>query len=546
MSHRPEIEWLKDSWKLPDAAVPHVEKLLEAEAQGSTAFPLEERVDFGGAASGPDEPARTPLVLVRQNERDYLQSRRLFEAEQTIAKALAALAPSGEEVSDEAMLPGVFPHAAAGDRQVLAAASALRRRLTVITGGPGTGKTYTIARILALLVARGTDPAEIALSAPTGKAAERMRVAVAASLDTLPDKFPVTRESLAKIAASSRTLHSLLGHHPGKGTCEFTRARRLPFRVLVVDECSMVDVHLWRAMVEALPEDVKVILVGDPDQLESVGTGNVFAEIVRLCLAQDGPLAGTAVQLTEARRFKHCPDIAKLAAAIRDNDAEAAVALLGQCKGPGAAGGTSWLDLENGEIEVENFPASVKQALIEAASAATADQALDKLQEVCVLTAQRRFFVGAHATGEKIERWLRRNGEILNQAVIIDTNDRATGLRNGTVGVVRREPDGARRFHYRSAAGELKSHALAQLPEHSPAWAITIHRSQGSEYDDVLVFLPKEESPLATRELLYTAITRAKKRVYVAGTLDAVKKAVETPAERTTLLQSALARAVGA
>jgi len=542
---RPEIQWLEDNWKLPEAAVPHVERLLETEAQGSTSCPLEERVDFGDAASDPGEPGRTPLVLVRQNERNHLQSRRLFEAEQTIAQALASLASSGEEVADEAMLPGVFPHATAGDRQVLAAASALRRRLTVITGGPGTGKTYTIARILALLVARGTDPSDIALAAPTGKAAERMRVAVAASLDTLPENFPVTRESLAKIAASSRTLHSLLGHHPGKGTCEFTRTRPLPFRVLVVDECSMVDVHLWRAMVEALPEDVKVILVGDPDQLESVGTGNVFAEIVRLCLAPGSPLAGTAVQLTEARRFKHCPDIAKLAAAIRDNDAEAAVALLGRCTGADAAGGVSWLESENGDIEAEKFPDRVKEALVAVAGSETAEQALDKLQEVCVLTAQRRFFVGARATGEKIERWLRRNGEILNQAVIIDTNDRATGLRNGTVGVIRREPDGARRFHYRSASGEPKSHALAQLPDHSPAWAITIHRSQGSEYDDVLVFLPKEESPLATRELLYTAITRAKKRVYVAGTMDAVKKAVETPAKRTTLLQSALERAVG-
>jgi len=541
---RPEIQWLEDNWKLPKTAAPLVEKLLEAEALGSTACALEECVDFGTAASRPEENASTPLVLVKQDGREYLQSRRLFAAEQTIARKITALAAEKHEPCDKKELACVFP-GAAGDRQMLAAASALRRRLTVITGGPGTGKTYTIARILALLVARGTDPSDIALAAPTGKAAERMRVAVSASLDTLPENFPVTRESLAKIAASSRTLHSLLGHHPGKGTCEFTRTRPLPFRVLVVDECSMVDVHLWRAMVEALPEDVKVILVGDPDQLESVGTGNVFAEIVRLCLAPGSPLAGTAVQLTEARRFKHCPDIAKLAAAIRDNDAEAAVALLGRCTGADAAGGVSWLESENGDIEAEKFPDRVKEALVAVAGSETAEQALDKLQEVCVLTAQRRFFVGARATGEKIERWLRRNGEILNQAVIIDTNDRATGLRNGTVGVIRREPDGSRRFHYRSAAGELKSHALAQLPDHSPAWAITIHRSQGSEYDDVLVFLPKEESPLATRELLYTAITRAKKRVYVAGTMDAVKKAVETPAKRTTLLQSALERAVG-
>ncbi len=543
---RPELQWLEDNWSLPKTAAPLVEKLLEAEALGSTACPLEERVDFGTAASRPDDNAPTPLVLVKQDGREYLQSRRLFAAEQAIAGKLATLAAEKDEPCDEKELACVFPGAAAGDRQMLAAASALRRRLTVITGGPGTGKTYTIARILALLVARGIDPADIALSAPTGKAADRMRAAVTASLDTLPKNFPVAGESLAKIAASSRTLHSLLGHHPGKGTCEFNGDNRLPCRVFVIDECSMVDVHLWRAVVEALPDDAKVILVGDPDQLESVGTGNVFTELVRLSLAADSPLSGAAVQLTEARRFKDCPDIAELAAAIRDNDAGAAAALLSRCKGADGSTGVSWLDSGNGELEAGNFPGKVKDALAAVAGAGTAEQALDMLQEVCVLTAQRRFFVGARATGEKIERWLRRRGEIVNQAVIIDVNDRGTGLRNGAVGVIRREPDGSRRFHSRSAAGETRSYALAQLPEHSPAWAITIHRSQGSEYDDVLVILPREESPLATRELLYTAITRAKKRVYVAGTMDAVKKAVETPAKRITLLSSALDRAVSA
>lgn len=542
--NRPEIQWLEDNWGLPKTAAPLVEKLLETEALGSTACPLDETADFGNAASRPEEDAQTPLVLVKQGGCGYLQSRRLFAAEQAIAKKLAALAAEKEESCDETELACVFPGTKNGDRQLLAAASTLRRRLTVITGGPGTGKTYTVARILALLVARGTDPADIALSAPTGKAADRMRAAVAASLDTLPESHTAGRESLAKIAASSRTLHSLLGYHPGRGTCEFNGDNHLPCRVLVVDECSMVDVFLWRAVVEALPDDVKVILVGDPDQLESVGTGNVFTELVRLSLAADGPLSGVAVQLTEARRFKDCPDIAKLAGAIRDNDAEVAATLLARCKGADASAGVSWLDSGSNEVEAENFPERVKDALAAAAGARTAEQAIDKLQEVCVLTAQRRYFVGARATGEKIERWLRRRGEIVNQAVIIDVNDRGTGLRNGTVGVIRCEPDGSRRFYSRSAAGEIRSYAPAQLPEHSPAWAITVHRSQGSEYDDVLVILPREESPLATRELLYTAITRAKKRVYVAGSMEAVRKAVETPAKRITLLSSALDRAV--
>jgi len=252
------------------------------------------------------------------------------------------------------------------------------------------------------------------------------------------------------------------------------------------------------------------------------------------------------VQLTEARRFKDCPDIAALAAAIRGNDAGTASALLQHCQDTDAKRGVAWIDAENGGVEPGKFPDSVKKSLLAVAGAGSAEEALERLQSICVLTAQRRFFVGARATGEKIERWLLSHGEVVNQAVIIDVNDRATGLRNGTVGVIRKEGDGSRRFHTRSASGELKSYALAQLPEHSPAWAITIHRSQGSEYDDVLVVLPREESPLATRELLYTAITRAKKRVTVVGSLDAVKTAVETKSKRTTLLASALDRAVEA
>jgi exodeoxyribonuclease V alpha subunit len=543
MKTRPEIQWLINHWELPSEAAPVVEALLEAEGKGSTAQAMEKPFDLGRAASGPDEDARTPLVVVRHGEHDHLQSRRLFEAEQNIARKLVSLASAEAEDCDDEHLEALFPGAATDDRQKLSARMALRKRLTVITGGPGTGKTYTVARILALLAARGIDPSDIALSAPTGKAADRMRASVDASLDSLPEGFPVASEDLARIAATSRTLHSLLGHRPAEGACQFNSINRLPCRVLVVDECSMIDVFLWRAMLEALPDGAKLVLVGDPDQLESVGTGDVFSEITKAAGAESGPLAGTSVQLTEARRFKDCPDIAALAAFIRGNDSGGASALLQQCQGTNAPRGVAWIEAGNGGVEPGKFPESVKESLIAVAGAGTAAEALDRLQAVCVLTAQRRFFVGSRATGEKIERWLRGQGEVANQAVIIDVNDRATGLRNGTVGVIRKEEDGSRRFHSRSASGELKSYALAQLPEHSPAWAMTIHRSQGSEYDDVLVVLPREESPLATRELLYTAITRAKKRVTVAGSLDSVKTAVETKSKRTTLLSSALDRA---
>jgi exodeoxyribonuclease V alpha subunit len=554
MSRNPEIQWLVDRWQLPDEGPAHeqVERLLEAEAEGSTALALPAgNIDWGKAAS---KDAGAPLVLCE----GHLQSLRCHKAEEIVARRLAdlvdpmkenPLTPVTEEPNDP--VAGLFPDARDDSAQVHAARTALVRRLTVITGGPGTGKTYTLARILALLIAdeKNIKPELIRLAAPTGKAADRMKQSVMDTSNQLADVSWGQGPALQRIAAQSSTLHTLLGYNPSTGKCRHNAQSPLPCQVLIIDECSMVDLHLWRALMDALPTDARLILVGDPLQLQSVGQGNVFGELVKHARAEGTPFAGSLVRLTESWRFQDQPGICELAEALERSDANAAEELLrGANEKPER--GLVWLETGGKKLSYEKYPETIRAAVEAVARAGSPLEALGALDKVCILTAHRGAFVGADAVGAAVNkevaaRKIGPGGDRLpNQPVIIKVNDPETGLRNGAVGLLHTDAEGKRRVWFKSRhSAEAEDYSVGALPEHGSAWAITIHRSQGSEYDDVLVILPREESPLATRELLYTAITRAKKHVYVAGTMDAVRKAVETPAKRITLLSSALDRA---
>lgn len=543
----PHIEWFQSRWKLPEAAVPLLEQLVEAQANGSTALELPALPQpgaFGDAALAVEPgatfaPSPRPMVILRQADTAYLQPWVYYKAERDIAASLRQrLQPAPFTGIPPEILNPLFPPGKQRD----AAQVALQSKLTLITGGPGTGKTYTIARILAALAQAGVDPAQIQMAAPTGKAADRMKSAVAESLATLPPAFQQWSAALACMAANSSTLHALLGYNPAKGRCRFVEENPLPCKVLIVDECSMVDVLLWNALLKAVHGDARLILVGDPNQLESVGQGNVFAEMVSQAASASSPLHPIWVHLTETRRFKDRPGIMALAEALGSRDGSRAAALLNDAKETSAPTGIAWLESSDAHFRWEHFPPSIQTALNAIAHAPTPQAALQALQRVCILTAQRRYFIGALAMNASIaEHFSRtaRDGAIPNQPIIINRNDPETGLKNGSVGVIASGPDGIRKAWFPGSSEgceTLKSYALAQLPEYSPAWVLTIHRSQGSEFEEVLVILPRKESPMATRELIYTAITRAKRTVYLAGDIEAVRKAAETGSPRLTLL----------
>ncbi len=545
-----DIEWLQRRWDLPEARSGLVARLLAAIGEGSTAVPVTTPSGAWGKAvaemeTGTAVPAEPrPLVIVKDGGHTFLQSWLHFYAEYEIAARLHRCLVDAPAASTSAeRLAQLFPGTAADDLQVRATRTALARQLAIITGGPGTGKTYTLARILALLVEGGVTASRIRLAAPTGKAADRMRRAVGESLATLPPAFSHTLDGLRSVADSSTTLHTLLGYNPSTGRCRFGVRDPLPCDVLILDECSMIDVLLWRAVLRAASPGTRLVLLGDPNQLESIGVGNVLAELVETARSAPG-LAGSWVHLTEARRFKERPGILLLARALEARDPDAAVNLL---KGlTDASTGISWIPGRKDPPSWHAFPETVRAALKSIARAASPEEALATLSRVCILTAHREYPSGAKALSRMIEEHLLTTcREGFNHPVIIDRNDPETGLRNGSVGVICRRTDGSRAafFPPLKAGDSLRVFPVAQLPEHSPAWALTIHRSQGSEFDEVFVALPQHESPLATRELIYTAITRARMTVHISGDLETIRSAVKRDARRTTLVGRQLAAA---
>ncbi len=538
MNSSPHLEWLVRNWQLPasGSAAMAVVELLDAERNGSTAWELKANdLNWGGAAASSEDQRRLPLAIIAHNARHYLQSRHLFEAEQMVGQRLTAMATYPRLACiDRAKMSVLFPGAQPTDAQAAAARVANEHRLAIITGGPGTGKTYTLARILALLLESGIVPENIRLAASTGKAAERMKQAVSDSVGALPESFARHTSALRGVAAASTTFHSLLKFNPDSGRCRYDANHPLRCEVLIADECSMIDITLWRALLLALTSDARLILIGDPNQLESVGQGDVFGELARVAAKPDSVLHPSHVHLTEARRFRDRPAIITFAEALQNGDSDSAVRLLEAADGQA---GLAWMPSTAAVWSYQSLPGKVQQALDCVAFAETPAAAREAMNRICILTAQRQYFVGALAISAAMEEhFFNGTRRAINQPIIINRNDPETGLRNGTLGVIHTDFEGRRLAWCYDSHGKLQSFALARLPDFSPAWAITVHRSQGSEYDEVVVMLPREESPLATRELLYTAITRAKSNVTIVGSLDTVRKAVSTPSGRTTLL----------
>ena len=521
---RPETQWLKDKWAMPEGCTNTVEALFKAHAEGSTACKLETPLsNWGRAVTKPDGDKSTPLVAVEMEGSTFLQTRWFFEAEKNIAARLLALNSEAGTTCPSGKLQDYFDEEGP---QREAARLAIARNLAIITGGPGTGKTYTLARILALLLDAGEDLKLIQLTAPTGKAAERMKLAVEEACGALPN----LQDNLRAVATTSRTIHSLLGHHSGKNACTYHAEHRLPCKILIVDECSMIDTLLWQALLEALPDDARLILLGDPNQLESVGRGNVFTEIARA-----GVLKPARIHLAKSHRFADRPAIFALSKTIENKEAVAAASLVTENTNPACTNGLFWKDATSHSQILKNLPPAVLEAMQSVAFAPTPEEALKALTKVRILTSHRTPASGHQSLGSEIEKFLIEKSpgkKILNRPIIIDRNDPETGLRNGETGIIHAAGE-TRIVHFEKRPPV----SLSKLPEHSPAWSITIHRSQGSEYENVVVVLPKKtDSPLATRKLLYTAITRAKRSLFVFGPAEIIKKAVSEPAGRTTLL----------
>ena len=441
-------------------------------------------------------------------------------------------APPVDESRLAAALERLFPPAYAEQR--VAAADSARRWTSVITGGPGTGKTTTLSRLLAVLADQATGaPLRIALAAPTGKAAARMSQALAAAVAR--DDFPeADRAAVSGLTAS--TLHRLLGFRPDNHSrFRHHRGNRLPHDVVVVDETSMVSLPMMARLVEAIRPDARLVLLGDADQLASVEAGAVLHDVVAgFAEARHGSTPVSRLQTSH--RFG--VEIGALAAAVRDGDAEEAWGLL--------ATGSSRIELidpaDVARIREVALPGA--QALRAAALIGDHAAALAALSGHRLLCAHREGAFGLRHWNEQITAWL-REAEGLDwlparypgQPLLQTSNDYGLKLWNGDTGVVLAGEE-KRAIFDDGGAGRLLS--LARLSDVEVAHALTVHRSQGSEFGEVTVVLPEPDSRLLTRQLLYTAVTRAIDVVRVVGTEESVKEAVRRQAARASGLAARL------
>lgn len=431
------------------------------------------------------------------------------------------------------------------DGQRRAAELAATGWTTVIGGGPGTGKTTTVARILALLMAQPGPPPRVAMAAPTGKAAARLQEAVQAQALELPT---ADRYDLPGLTAS--TLHRLLGWRPGRSQrFRHDRDNRLPFDVIVVDETSMVSLTMMARLLEAVRPDARLILVGDPDQLASVEAGAVLADLVAgLTAGTDGPgPTGSGVALLRTT-WRFGGAIAELAAAVRAGDADAALAVL---RRPGAEVELiAPADDGGGPVAVEQAVRpdvlAAAAAVRAAADAGDARTALRRLDGHRLLCAHRTGPRGVREWTWRIESWLAAEDLMpayrewySGRPVLVTANDYTLRLFNGDVGVTVWTGDELRVAF--AQQGGITDIAPGRLADVQTVHAMTVHRSQGSQFDHVTVVLPEADSPLSTRELLYTALTRAQTRVRLIGTEDEVRAAIGRPAARASGLRLRMA-----
>ncbi len=430
------------------------------------------------------------------------------------------------------------------DEQEAAVVAAVHRRTTILTGGPGTGKTTTVARLLALLADQSAADGRlaIALAAPTGKAATRLQEAVVSELADVARTWPEAPDLVGRL--DGLTLHRLLGWRPDNATrFRHDRSNRLKYDVVVVDESSMVELTMMGRLLEALRPQCRLVLVGDPRQLTSVGAGAVLSDLVAGYQGRpDSPVSA----LTE--NFRSEEDIKSLAAALREGDADEVLRVL---RAPSDQ--VSFVEAaDEAAIEAALRPDSVAagRAVWEAASNEDPAGALAELDRYRLLCAHREGPYGVRRWNQLVERWLAEDTDLdpygpwgghwyVGRPLLVTSNDYALDVYNGETGVVVRQ--GARRRAFVAGSGRLKEFAPGRLDAVETMHAMTIHKSQGSQADRVTVLLPDEDSRLLTRELFYTAVTRARRHVRVVGSEAAVRAAVGTLAQRATGLRLRLA-----
>ena len=519
------LEWSSPEWRRSGAQTfdlpEHVRQAhLPALADLRDALSESPVVGFGEALK-----SKRPLVL----DGDNLYLHRMFAAESRLAQRMRELAqdvalPSGDITR---WTRKVFQ---ADSKEALAAANAaVARRLCVVTGGPGTGKTTLAASLIALLVGLGiAEPRRIALTAPTGKAAARLQESVRTQLRerALANEVPKLRE----FNPVAGTLHRLLNKVD------------ISLDALLVDECSMVDMPLMARLLDTLTDKTRLILLGDAGQLSSVEPGSVFSDLCATGNDEASPLAPCIVRLEKSHRFGPTSGIGRLATAIRHGDVDSAIAVFRD------SSDTNLKDL----ADQAAFDQFANETAAECALHIRDSSPEDAFPACRVLCAHRHGPFGVNRFNRLVEQCLRDAGLIPandefypGRPIIVTRNDQATGLSNGDTGVVVLDSQNRRRVWFPDLSSQDADDprllvSPSRLPEHESFFALTVHRAQGSEYDEV-VFIPGDaDSRVNTRELLYTAVTRTRNTVTVRADERSVAAAMRRRTDRATGLPDRL------
>ncbi len=522
--------------------------------------------------------ATTPLILDEQN-RLYLY--RYFRYEQQIATDLRKRAAGTMDVDGpraRQLLTDLFPGTQEPNDQKTAAALALLKPLLVISGGPGTGKTHTVARILALIQAldQGTNPRttptntknrkkykstkslRIGLAAPTGKAAARLEESIRRAKESIP-------AGLAEnIPEQAQTLHRLLGYHPDANDFRYTKKNPLHLDLLVLDEASMIDVVLMAHLLQALPETAQLILLGDRNQLASVEAGSLFSDLCGtgepawsppLCarlseltgtknlqqVATVPAMADSVVLLRTSYRFQTGSGIGSLAAAVNKGSLEEV----------DRVSATNFPDLDvqflAGHKRRQWLQERIIQGFQDMVTAPSLEAAFSAMEQFRLLCAVRKGTSGVEGVNELAEQTLHQAGLITpdtgwyqGKPIIIRRNQYEMQLFNGDTGLLWQDEEGRLRAWFKRPDNRLHSFTPARLPDHDTGYAITIHKAQGSEFDQVLLLLPEEESRVLSRELLYTGITRARSRLILCSDPSILATAVRRQTRRYSGLKDRL------
>ena len=508
-----------------------------------------------------------PLIL---DSEDRLYMHKLWHYEKTLADKLINRSQEQVDQLDKELLnDGLRRLFDSPDEQTdwqqIAAAGALRNKLSIISGGPGTGKTSTVVRILALLLEQAKEQKEqphIVLTAPTGKAAARLQE----SIRSARDNINVSDDIRSAIPDSAVTLHQLLGARRHTSAFKHDEDNPLPYDVIIVDEVSMVDQALMSKLMKALLEDTKLILLGDKDQLASVEAGSVLGDIclhaensyssnmadwlqsLSLTLPHSSiasnpkPLTDNITLLTKSYRFDHGSGISLLAESINNGEAEEAIRLLTSSKHSSIA----FTQLEDAADLEKIIARKVDRYYSKLVKNISPKKAFSILREFRILAAHRSGPWGIEYLNKLVEEMLSRKKLVpkyrqwyAGKPVIVNVNDYSLGLYNGDTGICLPNDEGELRVYFEGEEG-FKEIIPNRLPNHNRAYALTVHKSQGAEFNHILLMLPVQTSKVVSRELIYTAVTRARTTVDVLSTKKTFRKGIASKLKRRSGLSNRL------